>query len=88
LKKSPCSRMVNVFERIKNIIALIERRAINGAIYHTLKFCDHTLYDYPLVKEEFQKKNIPLLHINCNNSSKSEGQIKTRIEAFVEQLTT
>ncbi len=88
LKRLPCSRMVDVFGRIKNIIALIERRAISGAIYHSLKFCDHTLYDYPLVKEEFERKNIPLLHINCDNSSKSEGQIKTRIEAFIEQLTT
>ncbi|MDR4496669.1 MAG: acyl-CoA dehydratase activase [Candidatus Scalindua sp.] len=88
LKKSPCSRMVNVFERIRNTISLIERNAINGAVYHTLKFCDHTLYDYPLVKQEFTKKNIPLLHINCDNSSKSEGQVKTRIEAFIEQLTT
>ena len=88
LKRSPCSRMVDVFGRIKSIVSLIERRAINGAIYHSLKFCDHTLYDYPLVKEEFEKKHIPLLHINCDNSSKSEGQIKTRIEAFIEQLTT
>ena len=88
LKKSPCSRMVNVFERIRNTISLIERNAINGAVYHTLKFCDQTLYDYPLVKQEFTKKNIPLLHINCDNSSKSEGQVKTRIEAFIEQLTT
>lgn len=87
LKRSPCSRMVDVFGRIKNIISLIERRAISGAIYHSLKFCDHTLYDYPLVKEEFERKHIPLLHINCDNSSKSEGQIKTRIEAFIEQLT-
>ncbi len=88
LKKSPCSRMVNVFERIKNTIALIERRAINGAVYHTLKFCDHSLYDYPLIKQEFTKNNIPLLHINCDDGSKSEGQVKTRIEAFIEQLTT
>ncbi len=87
LKRSPCSRMVDVFGRIKNIVSLIERRAISGAIYHSLKFCDHTLYDYPLVKEEFEKKHIPLLHINCD-SSKADGQIKTRIEAFIEQLTT
>lgn len=87
LKRSPCSRMVDVFGRIKNIISLIERRAISGAIYHSLKFCDHTLYDYPLVKEEFERKHIPLLHINCDNSSNSEGQIKTRIQAFIEQLT-
>jgi benzoyl-CoA reductase/2-hydroxyglutaryl-CoA dehydratase subunit BcrC/BadD/HgdB len=87
LKRTPCSRMVDVFGRIKSIVSLIERRAISGAIYHSLKFCDHTLYDYPLVKEEFEKKHIPLLHINCD-SSKSDGQIKTRIEAFIEQLTT
>lgn len=87
LKRSPCSRMVDVFGRIKGIVSLIERRAISGAIYHSLKFCDHTLYDYPLVKEEFERKSIPLLHINCDNSTKSEGQIKTRIEAFIEQLT-
>ncbi len=86
LKRSPCSRMVDVFGRIKSIVSLIERRAISGAIYHSLKFCDHTLYDYPLVKEEFEKKHIPLLHINCD-SAKSDGQTKTRIEAFVEQLT-
>jgi benzoyl-CoA reductase/2-hydroxyglutaryl-CoA dehydratase subunit BcrC/BadD/HgdB len=78
--------MVDVFGRIKGIVSLIERRAISGAIYHSLKFCDHTLYDYPLVKEEFERKSIPLLHINCDNS-KSDGQIKTRIEAFIEQLT-
>ncbi len=88
LKRSPCSRMVDVFGRIKGILSLIEKRAISGAVYHSLKFCDHTLYDYPLVKEEFEKKNIPLLHINCDNSSKSEGQIKTRVEAFIEQLAT
>jgi CoA-substrate-specific enzyme activase, putative len=86
LKRSPCSRMVDVFGRIKGIVSLIERRAISGAIYHSLKFCDHTLYDYPLVKEEFEKKHIPLLHINCD-SAKSDGQTKTRIEAFIEQLT-
>jgi benzoyl-CoA reductase/2-hydroxyglutaryl-CoA dehydratase subunit BcrC/BadD/HgdB len=86
LKRSPCSRMVDVFGRIKGIVSLIERRAISGAIYHSLKFCDHTLYDYPLVKKEFEKKHIPLLHINCD-SAKSDGQTKTRIEAFIEQLT-
>src|SRR3989304_4510701 len=32
LKRSPCSRMVDVFGRIKNIISLIERRAISGEI--------------------------------------------------------
>jgi len=88
LKRSPCSRMVDVFGRIKNILTLIEKRAISGAIYHSLKFCDHNLMDYPVIKKAFHEKNIPLLHLNCDYTISSEGQIKTRVEAFLEQLTS
>ncbi|HLG29863.1 MAG TPA: 2-hydroxyacyl-CoA dehydratase family protein, partial [Candidatus Brocadiales bacterium] len=86
LGRTSCSRMVNVSDRIKNAISLIEQYSIEGAVYHTLKFCDHSLYDFPLIKKEFQKKNIPLLHISCDYSPSTQGQIKTRVEAFLEQL--
>ena len=48
IKRAPCSRMVNVLERINNALTLMQEKSINGAIYHTLKFCDHNLLDYPL----------------------------------------
>ncbi len=86
LKKSPCSRMVNVFDRIHRILSIIEKHSIHGAIYHTLKFCDHSLYDYPIFKKEFEKKNIPLLHLTCDYTPSAHGQIRTRVEAFLEQL--
>ncbi|HHT9119090.1 MAG TPA: acyl-CoA dehydratase activase, partial [Candidatus Hypogeohydataceae bacterium YC41] len=82
LRKSPCSRMVNVYERIHRIFSIIEERSIHGAIYHTLKFCDHSLYDYPTFKKEFEKKKIPLLHLTCDYSPSAHGQIRTRVEAF------
>lgn len=87
LKRISCSRMVNVSGRIDNAISMIEQYSIQGAVYHTLKFCDHSLYDLPLIKKEFQKKNIPLLHLSCDYSPSTQGQIKTRVEAFLEQLT-
>jgi len=86
IKRAPCSRMVNVFERINNVLAVMQEKSIHGAIYHTLKFCDHTLMDYPVIKKTFREKNIPLLHLNCDYTLSSEGQIKTRVEAFLEQL--
>ena len=88
LQRSPCSRMVNVFERINNILSLIEKRSVHGAIYHSLKFCDHSLYDFPLIKKEFEKRNVPVLHLTCDYGPQSEGQKRTRIEAFLEQLQT
>ena len=86
LTKIPCSRMTNVVERIDNVIKQMKECSISGSIYHSLKFCDHSLYDYPLIKKEFAKFNIPLLPLNCDYSKGSEGQIKTRVEAFIEQL--
>ncbi len=88
IMRSPCSRMVNIFERINRVLGIMQEKSIHGAIYHTLKFCDHNLLDYPMIKKTFHEKNIPLLHLNCDNSLSSEGQIKTRVEAFLEQLTS
>lgn len=88
IKRAPCSRMVDIFERINKILAVMQEKSINAAIYHTLKFCDHNLLDYPVIKKTFQEKNIPLLHLNCDYTANSEGQIKTRVEAFLEQLTS
>lgn len=88
IKRAPCSRMVNVFERINNVLTIMQEKSIHGAIYHTLKFCDHNLLDYPVIKKTFHEKNIPLLHLNCDYTASSEGQIKTRVEAFLEQLTS
>jgi len=88
IKRAPCSRMVNVLERINNALTLMQEKSINGAIYHTLKFCDHNLLDYPLIKKTFHEKKVPLLHLNCDYAMSSEGQIKTRVEAFLEQLTS
>ncbi|MGR3177656.1 MAG: acyl-CoA dehydratase activase [Candidatus Anammoxibacter sp.] len=86
LTRIPCSRMTNVTERIDNVIKRMKECSISGSIYHSLKFCDHNLYDYPLIKKEFAKHDIPILPLTCDYSSSSEGQIKTRVEAFVEQL--
>ncbi|MCB7129314.1 MAG: acyl-CoA dehydratase activase [Candidatus Brocadiales bacterium] len=88
LKRSPCSRMVNASERISNVLTKIQEMSIHGAIYHSLKFCDHSLYDYPLIKKEFDKHNVPVLHLTCDYGRQNEGQLKTRIEAFLEQLQT
>ncbi|MDN3514387.1 MAG: acyl-CoA dehydratase activase [Candidatus Brocadia sp.] len=88
IMRSPCSRMVNIFERINKVLSIMQEKSIHGAIYHTLKFCDHNLLDYPMIKKTFHEKNVPLLHLNCDYSLSSEGQIKTRVEAFLEQLTS
>ena len=87
LTRIPCSRMTNVDERTENVIKRMKDASITASIYHSLKFCDHNLYDFPLIKKAFEKQNIPILPLNCDYSSSSAGQVKTRVEAFIEKIT-
>lgn len=81
LKSFPCLRMVNLEKRYD---ALNEsKNQIDGIVYHTLKFCDFYSYEYAKLKS---KVDIPILKIETDYTEQSEGQMKTRIEAFIEAL--
>lgn len=79
LSYTPCMRM----DDIKRRRALVEDPNLRGIIYHTVKFCDHYAFEYM----NLQKSNIPILKVETDLTNQSNGQIKTRIEAFNEQLS-
>lgn len=79
LSYTPCMRMANINSR-RNLIL---DPNLKGIVYHTLKFCDHYSFEYL----NLQKENIPLIKVETDLTNQSNGQIKTRIEAFNEQLT-
>ncbi len=81
LNQFPCMRMCDINERYN----LIEKNKenIKGIIYHTIKFCDYYSFDYTYFKNNI---DIPILKIDTDFLIQSEGQIKTRLEAFAESL--
>jgi bzd-type benzoyl-CoA reductase N subunit len=86
LLKAPCARMKNTELRLERGKKLIEDFQVDGIIYQTVKFCDNHLYDYPLYHEFFQNAGLPVLQIEEDFAGGNRGQIRTRIEAFVEML--
>ena len=54
-----------------------------GIIYHTMKFCDYYSFEYMGVKSN---TDTPLLKIETDCTSQSEGQLSTRLEAFAETI--
>ncbi|MCX7796554.1 MAG: acyl-CoA dehydratase activase [bacterium] len=80
LDSYPCIRMDDIKERLDIITG--EKR-IDGVIYHTVKFCDLYSYEYADIKD---KINIPLLKVETDYTDTSEGQMRTRIQAFIEAL--
>ncbi len=84
LFKPQCMRMANLNDKIEEINKNIVKNKIKGIIYISQKFCDNTLLFYPLLREKLNEKNIPSLFIEIEHNNLSVGQIKTRIQAFLE----
>ena len=86
LRRIPCGRMENNADRFNFILDEVEHSGAQGVIYASLKFCDHFLIDYPALKELLDERGIPSLFIEGEYFSFDKGQVKTRIEAFLEML--
>ncbi|NPV92798.1 MAG: hypothetical protein HPY50_18690 [Firmicutes bacterium] len=86
LDQAPCARMNPLKDRVEFSGKLAQEYSVDGIIYTYLKFCP----SYGLSKNEFlkhyQNLGLPVLEIASDYSRSDEGQLKTRLEAFIEVL--
>ncbi len=86
LDQAPCARMRPLDDGIKFSGKLAQEYAVDGVIYVFLKFCAC----YGVAKKdfiaEFQSQGLPVMEISSDYSQSDHGQLKTRIEAFIEVL--
>ena len=59
---------------------------LDGLIYHTVKFCDQYHYEAAALKK-LDSFHVPVLNLETDLTRQSSGQIKTRIEAFIEEIS-
>lgn len=85
-----CPRMVESYdERIKIIDNDIKEYRVDGLIVDNLKFCLHWQIFRFMIENEIEKGErlpCPLLILERELHCLAEGQIKTRIQAFIEQI--
>ncbi len=86
LSKSHCMRMADMGAKIAEIEKKVIENDAMGVIFISLKFCDTMLYSFPLIKEALSKLKVPVLYLEIEYNNFSAGQIKTRIQAFMEML--
>jgi benzoyl-CoA reductase/2-hydroxyglutaryl-CoA dehydratase subunit BcrC/BadD/HgdB len=86
INKPQCMRMSDLGSKLKEIENKIKTNNIKGVIYISLKFCDTMLYGFPLLKQRLDEFNIPTLYLEIEYNNFSEGQVKTRTQAFLEML--
>ncbi len=73
-------------QRLEHIQEMAAAYKADGVIHYGLQFCQPYLMESIPVEKALEEKNIPTLRIETDYSMEDVGQLKTRIEAFVEQL--
>jgi bzd-type benzoyl-CoA reductase N subunit len=86
LTRSPCARMRPSTERINFLRDMVKDFKVEGVICETIKFCDLYGEDLPIIKEALEEIGIPMLALDREYGSSGVGQVKTRVQAFLEQL--
>jgi benzoyl-CoA reductase/2-hydroxyglutaryl-CoA dehydratase subunit BcrC/BadD/HgdB len=82
----PAARMADTESRWRYLQGMAEGYKVNGIIYFALKFDDIYLFEYPFIRNKFQKAGYPVLLIEAENFLTNVGQIETRVQAFTEML--
>jgi benzoyl-CoA reductase/2-hydroxyglutaryl-CoA dehydratase subunit BcrC/BadD/HgdB len=75
-----------VYAHIENILKRVQESGSKGVIFLLYKYCETHFFDYPDLKEALESKGIPTLLLEVEDPSYSIGQLKIRIQAFVEML--
>ncbi len=75
-----------LFSRGNHLIQTVRETRGDGVIFLFLKFCDPHGFDYPYLKDMLDQEGIPSMLSEIEDRNLSEGQFKTRCEAFIEML--
>ena len=72
--------------RIDDVIRFVEEYKADGVINYNLSFCHTYAIEYEKLEKALKEKNIPVLNVETDYSEEDAGQIKTRVEAFLEMI--
>ncbi len=72
-------------ERIEDIIRMAREYRVDGVVHYNLLFCHTYANEAVLVDRALEKEGIPLLRVETDYGDDS-GQLRTRIDAFLEMI--
>jgi len=73
-------------DRINWIIDRIKEYKVDGVIYYVVRGCILYAMEYARIKRVLDKMNIPVYYLDTEYTREDVGQMKTRVEAFLEML--
>lgn len=70
--------------RVDDVLRYVKEYNVDGVIDYGLSFCHTYSIEGKTIQDKLKEENIPVMRIETDYSNEDSGQIKTRIEAFLE----
>ncbi len=85
--KVDCAIFTPNQDRLTHAVEMHKEYKADGIIHYGLQFCQPYIIESMPFERALEERQIPTLRIETDYSMEDVGQLRTRIEAFVERLT-
>ena len=85
MNRCVCCTMFPAEKRYDFLKELIDEFDVEGVIYFNLKYCHPCVYESFTFKNKLEE-DIPVLILEAEHSLSGMGQLRTRVQAFIEML--
>jgi len=87
LSETSCPRMMEDFTiRLNSVLRIKKEYGVDGVIVENLKFCDIWGIESGLLIAGLREAGVPALRLERDYHLAGEGQLRTRIQAFLERM--
>lgn len=86
LSKFPCAVMAPAAERLDRVVDLAQEYRVQGVVSQVIRSCIPCLWQQPLLRERLTARSIPMLELDVEYGTAGGGQLRTRVQAFLESL--
>ena len=73
-------------DRINWLLDKLKEFKVDGVIYYVVRGCMLYAMEYTRIKRILDHKNVPIYYLDTDYTREDVGQMKTRVEAFLEML--
>ncbi|MDY6834812.1 MAG: double-cubane-cluster-containing anaerobic reductase [Chloroflexota bacterium] len=85
--KTNCACFTPNDDRINDVLNLCDEYNVDGVIHYSMQFCQPYMVEAEKIKKALGEKGIPMLALETDYGDGDTGQLRTRIEAFLEQVS-
>lgn len=86
LDKFPCPRMQPMHRRLDRVTEMARQWRVDGVISEVIRHCATHAWDQPFLRERLEQMDIPVLELDKEYGVEATGQVRTRVQAFLELL--